>query len=188
MNTVGDLTGGADGVYDTNNWNAVLIGYAAYNTANYINEGNGLIPSPIWVNGNSMLVRTTSTDLISRINGSEAGYTYTSGTPPNGNYWLGKMNYGGSGMWGHHTKYRYYGFGSAMDASKRTIFDSLLNEYIDAVTTEGYFARMDEQPSVELKSIINTYINDLKSNGIWTELDSIVLMNLHSAQASTLDI
>jgi hypothetical protein len=132
INKNGDTTGGADGAYDTNNWNAVLVGYNAY-SSNYINQGNNITPDPIWITGSSMFVRTTSNDLITRINGVETGYTYTSGTPPNQTYTLGVMNYGGSLVWGHHTRYKYYGFGSAMDSTKRAAFETILNYFVNNI-------------------------------------------------------
>jgi hypothetical protein len=52
----------------------------------------------------------------------------------------------------------------------------------------SYFARMDVQPSLALKTLLNDTIVAMKDNGIWDELDQFVFMNLHTAQASTLDV
>ena len=52
----------------------------------------------------------------------------------------------------------------------------------------NYFARMDVQPSRKLKSLLDKTIRQMKYNGIWDELDQFVFMNLHTAQASALNV
>ena len=52
----------------------------------------------------------------------------------------------------------------------------------------AYFARMTVQPASGLKALLNAEILAMKAAGIWTELDCFVFMNLHTEQASCLDI
>jgi hypothetical protein len=52
----------------------------------------------------------------------------------------------------------------------------------------AYFARMTVQPDDGLKQLLNDTIVAMKTAGIWDELDQFVFMNLHTAQASTLDV
>jgi hypothetical protein len=52
----------------------------------------------------------------------------------------------------------------------------------------AYFARMSTQPPAGLKALLTTEIIAMKAAGIWGELDQFVFMNLHTAQASKLDV
>jgi hypothetical protein len=52
----------------------------------------------------------------------------------------------------------------------------------------AYFARMDSEPSTYLKDLINTTFVNMKNAGIWDEIDQYVFMNLHTEQASKLNI
>jgi hypothetical protein len=52
----------------------------------------------------------------------------------------------------------------------------------------AYFARMDVQPATGLKDLLNEKIVAMKSAGIYENLYQLVFMNLHTAQASTLNV
>jgi hypothetical protein len=49
------------------------------------------------------------------------------------------------------------------------------------------FARMDEQPNDALKVLINETIARLKEHGVWEHLDDLVMLCLHTSQASLLN-
>lgn len=52
----------------------------------------------------------------------------------------------------------------------------------------AYFARMDVQPAAGLKALLNKEILAMVNDGIWDSLDVFVFLNLHTQQASLLDI
>ena len=86
-------------------------------------------------------------------------------------------------------------FGSIVDNRiKGTLTDYIYIPYVPptgatyCAESLAYFARMDVQPSDALKTLLNNTIVAMIDAGIWDELDQFVFMNLHTAQASTLDV
>lgn len=61
-------------------------------------------------------------------------------------------------------------------------------EVVSDTDADAYIARMTTPPPAGLNTLLQSLFIDLKAAGVYTELDQYVLMNLHDAQASRLDL
>ena len=74
------------------------------------------------------------------------------------------------------------------DTSYIDSFTQTVTSNVTDNDANAYIARMTVAPNAATETLIRQFFADLKSNGIYSELDQYVLMNLHDAQASKLDI
>jgi lysophospholipase L1-like esterase len=72
--------------------------------------------------------------------------------------------------------------------SWKTVMPPLLAANSYESETVAYLARMTVQPNRVTKNLINNLIKGWKTDGVWDEIDSCSLMNLHTRQASYLNI
>lgn len=61
-------------------------------------------------------------------------------------------------------------------------------ESVTDADSDAYIARMVVQPNAATKALVNAFFVGLKADGVWSEIDSFALMNLHTRQASYLNI
>jgi len=91
--------------------------------------------SAAWRNGTNFLIRTSGTNVITRIERVETSITnvvgFTALTPAK--YYLGKLNY--SAPYAHIDTYKQYGFGSSMDLTKRNQLETIMNNFNDKITS-----------------------------------------------------
>jgi hypothetical protein len=122
---------GGDGTYNNGATMTMYGGYAGYNSLNETNWSGNVT----WSNtGNNMFVREDAVNEIARNDGSESTWSSPSSTISDSEYQLGGIHtVGTSNMFIHGGLYRYYGFGSGMNSTKRAAFDAILTTFLTAL-------------------------------------------------------
>ena len=124
---------GGDGTYNNGATMPMFGIYAGYNCLNEMNWSGNII----WSNtGNNMFVREDDTFEIARNDGTESTWWSPSSTISDTEFELGRIHtIDTASMFAHSGLYRYYGFGSGMNATKRAAFDAILTAFLTELPT-----------------------------------------------------
>lgn len=105
--------------------------YYQYNTLN--SSTNVAI---LWENGFNAFIRTSSSNVIKRLNGVETNIAENSTDRPSKEFYIGMHNNNGTPTYNCiGNKYKYYGFGSAMDLTKRTALETRIQTLYNGIQT-----------------------------------------------------